>query len=271
MKIIETKNLYSEEYSIVVINALKQFWRSSNTFNCLGNPKKNDMLIYFDGCRAVYTLKNGETFLAERGSVVYIPTNSEYRVRFFDFLSDSSNTVHINFRLYDKAFKPFLLSDKIEILNADNADYKAIFNRLDGFSEANVICRGKIKSLAYDLIHKLSESYYRDLKSSFHIIEKGIEYLEKEDEQTKPISEIAEMCNVSEVYFRRLFKEYSGFSPAKYRTNAKIFRAKNYLKQNELSVSEISDRLGFGDVSYFIKIFKEHTSLTPKEYREKTR
>ena len=126
-------------------------------------------------------------------------------------------------------------------------------------------------SLMYDILHKLSSFYHQDRKERFYIIEKGIEYLENEDEETKSISEIAEMCNVSEVYFRRLFKEYSGFSPVQYRTNAKIFRAKNYLKQNELSVSEISDRLGFGDVSYFIKIFKEQTSLTPKEYREKAR
>ena len=55
--------------------------------------------------------------------------------------------------------------------------------------------------------------------------------------------------------------------PAKYRTDRKIVRAKNYLQQDTMSVAEISDRLGFSDVSYFIKTFKECVGVTPKQYR----
>ena len=57
-------------------------------------------------------------------------------------------------------------------------------------------------------------------------------------------------------------------SPAKYRTERKIVRAKIYLQHNTMSVAEISDRLGFADVSYFIKIFKECVGVTPNQYRK---
>ena len=40
-----------------------------------------------------------------------------------------------------------------------------------------------------------------------------------------------------------------------------------YLRENRLSVAEISDLPGFGDVSYFIKLFREANGITPREYR----
>ena len=79
------------------------------------------------------------------------------------------------------------------------------------------------------------------------------------------------MCNVSEAYFRRLFKVYSGMSPVEYRTVSKICRAKQYLEDDELTVSEIADKLKFADTSYFVKQFKRATGKTPNEYRKLTK
>ena len=82
------------------------------------------------------------------------------------------------------------------------------------------------------------------------------------------MADIAQMCNISEVYFRRLFREYSGMSPVKYRNEKRMQRAKNYLLHTTLSIGEIAHRLGFPDDSYFIKSFREKTGVTPSEYRK---
>ena len=55
--------------------------------------------------------------------------------------------------------------------------------------------------------------------------------------------------------------------PSQYRTEAKIYKAKDYLAKEELSVADISDRLGFTEVSYFIKVFKNSVGMTPTKYR----
>lgn len=269
MKKIEIIDLYDCDYSVKVINALKQYWVTLNYFSCINNPKCYNMLLFLDGCSAEYTLKNGEKITAESGSIVYTPIDSEYSVRFYDFKDDYSNTIGINFLLYDSKNQPFVIDEGIRIFNADNSNYKAIFTKLDNYSEANIICHGKIKSVMYDLLFKLSEYYRNDYCNKYRTISKGITYLEQDEEQVLKISEIASMCNVSEVYFRKLFKDYSGMSPIEYRTVTKIYKAKNYLKQDSLSVSEISDRLGFEDVSYFIKVFREQTGFTPNEYRKR--
>lgn len=126
-----------------------------------------------------------------------------------------------------------------------------------------------MKSLTYEFLFLLSSYYKSSYDRSFKIIKKGIEYLESDCEQTLSISQIAKMCNISESYFRRIFKAYSGQSPVEFRTEARITRAKNYLLSEDLTVSQISDRLGFSDTSYFIETFRRFTGMTPLQYRNK--
>ena len=91
--------------------------------------------------------------------------------------------------------------------------------------------------------------------------------MEENPSQNLSINEIAKMCNVSEIYFRRLFKEYSGLSPVEYRIKRKIEKAKSYLDYDNLNISEIADILGFTDTAYFCKQFKAHTGTTPLNYK----
>lgn len=271
MKIHSLFELYDMEYSVKNISALKQFWTKKTSFSCMGEPKNHNLLLYINNCEAVYTFKDGTTFTAEKGSIVYTPMGAEYSVRFLGADETEFNTIGIRFLLFDENGAPFVLSDDFEIITADNANYKSLFLKMDNYSEANIVCVGKVKSVIYDLLYKMSSFYRADYTKKFKVISKGITYLEQEEEQTLSIKEIADMCNVSEAYFRRLFKVYSGMSPVEYRTVSKICRAKQYLEDDELTVSEIADKLKFADTSYFVKQFKRATGKTPNEYRKLTK
>jgi len=268
MKKIEIAQIYDYDFSVNVINVLKYLPTRIDYFNCIGNPKTCNILIYLSGCKAKYTLKNGEQINVPDGSMIYTPVNSEYIVEFYEFENDNSCTLGINFLLYDKENQPFVLNNSIEVFNADNINYSSLFESITKYGEANIICHSKIKSIMYEILFRISEYFHKDNFDKYRNISKGIIYLEQNEEQRLKINEIAKLCNVSEVYFRKLFKEYSGISPTEYRNNNKICKAKSYLKNNDLSICEISDLLGFIDVSYFIKVFKERTGITPKEYRK---
>ena len=54
-----------------------------------------------------------------------------------------------------------------------------------------------------------------------------------------------------------------------YMGKQKIEWSKQLLATTDLTVSQISDELGYNDASYFIKMFKKHTSTTPASYRAK--
>ena len=267
MRKIEITNLYNADYCVQVINTLTQNWKNPPQFNCIGQPKQCDMLLFLDNCDAVYTLKSGEKIIAKMGSVIYVPLHAEYLLELNSALDAPCKTTHINFLLFDENHSPFVLNNQVEVFSADNANYKSIFNKIDHYGSANLVCHGKIKSIMYDLLFQLSQYYFKRHLHKYSIIEQGIAYLEQDREQALSVAEIAALCNVSEVYFRKLFKEYSGVSPTEYRTEAKICKAKNYLTQEGLSIADISDRLGFGEVAYFIKVFRQRVGVTPAKYR----
>ena len=44
-------------------------------------------------------------------------------------------------------------------------------------------------------------------------------------------------------------------------------KAKALLKENKLSIQEISNLLGYADISHFSRAFKKWTNMTPSNYR----
>jgi AraC-like DNA-binding protein len=79
--------------------------------------------------------------------------------------------------------------------------------------------------------------------------------------------EIAEKINMSYSWFRRIFKDYTGFAPAQYIQELKIQKGKELLTNSSLSVKEIAFKMGFDNSEYFFTAFKKKTGMTPIQYR----
>ena len=71
---------------------------------------------------------------------------------------------------------------------------------------------------------------------------------------------------MSEVYFRKRFKEEYGTSPQKYITHLKIRYAKELIYIGYYSLKEIALMSGYTDYKYFSTKFKKHTGLSPSDY-----
>lgn len=83
------------------------------------------------------------------------------------------------------------------------------------------------------------------------------------------IQTIAEELGVSYSNFRKLFKEYTGLSPATYQQELKLLRAKELLTTTELSIKEIAYRLNFESPDYFSAKFKAKMGFKPSEIKMK--
>ena len=68
-------------------------------------------------------------------------------------------------------------------------------------------------------------------------------------------------------YMSNLFSEVEGITIEKYFIAQKIEKVKELLKYDELSLSEIADRLGYSSVAYLSNQFKKQTGLTPTFYK----
>ena len=88
-------------------------------------------------------------------------------------------------------------------------------------------------------------------------------------ESNLTIQQIAEEMSVSYSNFRKLFKEYTGLSPAVYQQDLKLQRAKELLSTTNMSVKEIAYRLNFDSPDYFSAKFKIKTGRKPSEMRKR--
>ncbi len=70
------------------------------------------------------------------------------------------------------------------------------------------------------------------------------------------------------VFFNKL-KSLTGLSPVEFVREVRFERAAEYIKTSQLSVSEISYKVGIEDPRYFSRCFKQKFGLTPSEYRQK--
>jgi AraC-like DNA-binding protein len=80
---------------------------------------------------------------------------------------------------------------------------------------------------------------------------------------------LAMELNVSYPWFRRAFKETIGTAPGQYHLQIRIDKACKLLRETELTVTEISQHLGFESEFYFSRIFKKKMGLPPGQHRIK--
>ena len=83
------------------------------------------------------------------------------------------------------------------------------------------------------------------------------------------IDEIAQKTAYSKAYLFRVFKAKTGKTIMSYYLELKIKHAKQLLRDNKLSISEISEKLAFDSPGYFTKVFKRITGHTPLAYRKR--
>ncbi len=75
------------------------------------------------------------------------------------------------------------------------------------------------------------------------------------------------LFNTNKTSLCQSFKSEYGVTVLNYINQLKIKEAKYLLRNSKLSVTEISEKLGFNGIHYFCRLFKKRTGLSPNEYK----
>ena len=82
------------------------------------------------------------------------------------------------------------------------------------------------------------------------------------------VADIAAQVHLSPSQFSRIFKKSAGISPYEYLLNIRLAKAKELLKNTELSVGGIAYKTGFSGESNFIYFFKRREGISPLKFRK---
>lgn len=88
------------------------------------------------------------------------------------------------------------------------------------------------------------------------------------DDPLFDVEGLAKALNMSRMTLYRKFKAVTGDSPSVFIKSIRMSKAAEHLKGEQYNISEISDLVGFSDLSHFSTAFKKHFNCTPSQYRE---
>lgn len=98
------------------------------------------------------------------------------------------------------------------------------------------------------------------------IVEAALNIITEEYPFLEGVPDLAERVEVSVGYLTRLFQKFVGVSPGRYLTQFRIAHAKQFLLENEMSISMIADLCGFSSANYFSKVFRQEVGISPSDY-----
>ena len=82
------------------------------------------------------------------------------------------------------------------------------------------------------------------------------------------LQDFADKYFFSKEYLSRLFKTINGVGISEYLTEVRMKRAGELLKDEEIKITDIAQRVGYPDKNYFSKAFHGYYKMTPSEYRK---
>lgn len=82
------------------------------------------------------------------------------------------------------------------------------------------------------------------------------------------VRELADLCGLSESYFRKIFSSFVDMNPIEYINMVRIQKACGFIKKTGESTQSIAYKCGFSTTSSFCRCFRKYTGLSTGEWKE---
>ncbi len=249
----ETK-LAIKTISVLKVSRMKDFTYSYR------NGRLKHGFIYTVSGMMQYTFLDGEekNISVKAGELIFIPKGCSY---YNTYLEDNTETKIVQFDILYGELPGYLSSPaKLELPQASEL--------IDAFFKATQSTAADhtfyYMSCFYNLLWQI-ENLYMKIPTKYKKLQGALSEMYANYEQNESVSHYAELCDMSEVNFRRLFKEYTGRSPIEYRNDIRLENARIKLQSGEYNVSEAAYNSGFSNLSFFIRLYKKKYGHTPKK------
>lgn len=148
------------------------------------------------------------------------------------------------------------------INNLDEAKEKVILNIL----RTNKKDELRLQFLQYfsDICEKVQNQKKGDKNQSIPII---LDYINNNYYCDISLKDVSKNVNFSYNYLSKVFKDEIGKNFVDYLTEVRMEKSTKLLANQNLSVKEICQKIGYHDPNYYSKAFKRVTGMTPTEYR----
>lgn len=132
------------------------------------------------------------------------------------------------------------------------------------------ITPGELKRLFTEFIAecagRIAEHRRDGMKGS---ISKVKDYIESHYRENISLKQLAAQFYMNPVYLGQLFKKTYDIYFNDYLCQIRVEQSKKLLRQTDMRIYEIAERVGFNNADYFVTKFEKNVGMTPTEYRNK--
>lgn len=199
-----------------------------------------------------------KTYSVEKNQIVFVPKNYDYTL--------NSKTAE---RVVVIHFDTDIAYSEIETFSPTEPEiFISLFEQIERvYSSRALGYKQKLYSLFYEILEQIQiqGKHSSSVNSSFNKdFEYSIDYLYKNFSSPDiTVCELAKIAAVSEVYYRKIFKQIFGMSPCKRLNELRLIKAQRLLKSGYYTVERVAYDCGFNDVKYFSTCYKKRFSHSP--------
>ncbi|MEF9973407.1 MAG: response regulator [Clostridia bacterium] len=124
-----------------------------------------------------------------------------------------------------------------------------------------------VKDCVLDIYRSLMDVLTGKTKRYSGAISRCIAFIQAHYMENIALSDAADAVGVSKSYLSLLFKQETQINFSKYLMDYRVEEAKKLLRDTNLHIYEVAERVGFPNPYYFSKVFKEATGVSCKHYQ----
>lgn len=239
--------------------------------------RKDYLLLYVAGGYVEFEM-DGQMIRIEAGQSVFCPPGAKQLIYYPSDPALVLLHVHFTGASAEQAVQE-LASDRITLCTVqDHTIYEILFRQMiqtflpyKARFGRRPYSAPRTNGLLLQLLDLFLQSLSEEPDASRDAITAATLYIGEHFREDIDLEQCALNAHLSLSRFSHLFTEKTGISPHKFVLSLRIDKAKELLKYSSLSISEISEVVGFMDSSYFSRLFRKYTGISPLEYRNKAR
>ena len=134
---------------------------------------------------------------------------------------------------------------------------------------SNLYTASEIETFFHSYINQYYEVYEDGTTSLGKVTDIKRYVLQNYSNSELSIKQIAENMYLRHTYMCFIFKKSTGKTINSYITEIRLSKAKELLKDKNIKLYEVSEKVGYKNQNYFTKLFKDQIGYTPSKYRER--
>lgn len=257
-------------------------------------------VIYVSKGRLEHCINN-EAFELIKGDLIVIPPYIPHATSAYvnescealelnilpEFINESfANNANVQSFMDFMYIKPFMVSEhkvrpKISLAGKVEMDVeRLVFDILHEFNERKMGFELIVKSMILRLLAVAGREVTSEIPvsgkdnnvdSQDEAILRAIQYLEENYTKRIYLDDVVKVSLLCHAYFCTAFKRITHKSFTRYLNELRVSKAKEFLRETDLKIIEISNETGFNNVTHFNRTFKQVTLMTPNQYKKVSR